>query len=190
MATFSRDVLTTVRPQSTVTATVTLTEADCGKDYNVATDALVITLPLIEEDNIGVEFLFRNTGANGNNIITLSPNALDSINGRISTAAAEPGLLATTEKRDAASSLVVSSTSSPERKVRSKLRMALRLVQPTRVVSASSKGLPFMAQLAGVMLKRRPAARLCSTAKPTYQSTRVRNTGASGTSPRSRTEMP
>jgi hypothetical protein len=89
MATFSRDVLTTVRPQSTVTASVTLTEADCGIDYNVATDALVITLPLIEADNIGVEFLFRNTGANGNNIITLSPNAADSINGRISTAAAD-----------------------------------------------------------------------------------------------------
>jgi hypothetical protein len=89
MSTFSRDVLTTVRPQSTVTASVILTEADCGKDYNVATDALVITLPLIEEDNIGVEFLFRNTGANGNNIITLSPNAADSINGRISTAAAD-----------------------------------------------------------------------------------------------------
>lgn len=89
MATFSRDILTTVRPQSTVTATVTLTEADCGKDYNVATDALVITLPLIEEDNIGIEFLFRNTGANANNIITISPNAADSINGRISTAAAD-----------------------------------------------------------------------------------------------------
>ena len=55
----------------------------------MATDALVITLPLIEEDNIGIEFLFRNTGANANNIITLSPNALDSINGRISTAAAD-----------------------------------------------------------------------------------------------------
>ena len=34
-------------------------------------------------------YLFRNTGADGNNIITLSPNALDGINGSIANSAAD-----------------------------------------------------------------------------------------------------
>lgn len=85
----SNDVQYTRRSQSTITATQSLTESDAGVDYNVATDALVITLPLIEADNLGMEFLFRNTGANGANIITLSPASADSINGRVATAAAD-----------------------------------------------------------------------------------------------------
>jgi len=87
--TTSNDVQYVRVPQVTITATQSLTESDAGKEYNVATDALVITLPLIEADNIGMEFVFRNTGANGNNIITLSPASADSVNGRISTAAAD-----------------------------------------------------------------------------------------------------
>lgn len=87
--TTSNDLQYARRTQSTIAATVSLTEADAGIDYNVATDALVITLPLIEADNLGMEFLIRNTGANGANIITLSPASADSINGRVSTAAAD-----------------------------------------------------------------------------------------------------
>jgi len=85
----SNDTLRLRRPQNTITASVTLTESDAGKDHNVATDALVITLPLISTENIGMEYLFRNTGADGNNIITLSPNAADGIIGSISNAAAD-----------------------------------------------------------------------------------------------------
>lgn len=87
--TTSNDLQYTRRNQVTITATQSLEEKDAGSDYNVATDALVITLPLIEADNLGMEFLFRNTGANGANIITLSPASADGINGRISTAAAD-----------------------------------------------------------------------------------------------------
>ena len=85
----SNDAVLKRRSQSTIAATVTLTEGESGLDYNVATDALVITLPLIEADNLGMEFIFRNTGADGANIITLSPNALDAIHGTISNAAAD-----------------------------------------------------------------------------------------------------
>ena len=46
-------------------------------------------MPKIEAGNLGMTFLFRNTGADGNNIITLSPNAADGINGTIANAAAD-----------------------------------------------------------------------------------------------------
>jgi len=85
----SNDIKYVRVPQVTVTATTTFTEADAGKEYNIGTDALVMTLPLIDADNIGMEFVFRNIGANGNNIITLSPASADGVNGRISTAAAD-----------------------------------------------------------------------------------------------------
>lgn len=86
------------RPQVTVTASVTLDETGFGKDYNVGTDALVITLPAITAQNYGAEFTFRNIGAAGNNIITLSPNASDKIVGTITTAAADVTLTGTANK--------------------------------------------------------------------------------------------
>lgn len=85
----SNEVLRARRTQTTVTASTTFYEGDAGQDFNIATDALVMTLPLIDSDNIGMEFVFRNTGADGNNIITLSPASADSVNGRIATAAAD-----------------------------------------------------------------------------------------------------
>lgn len=85
----SNDVLYARNSQNTITASTTLTEADAGKSFNIATDALVVTLPLIEADSIGMEFTFRNTGADGNNIITLSPASADSINGTIANSAAD-----------------------------------------------------------------------------------------------------
>ena len=85
----SNDAILVRKAQSTITATRTLTEADAGKEYNIATDALVVTLPAITADNIGMEFTFRNTGADGNNIITLSPASSDGINGTIANAAAD-----------------------------------------------------------------------------------------------------
>lgn len=69
------------RPQVTLTATQTLSEANSARDFSIATDALVITLPTISSDNIGMELTFRNTGADANNIITLSPAAADAFIG-------------------------------------------------------------------------------------------------------------
>lgn len=87
--TTTNDVLRVRSSQNTVTASTTFTAADAGKEYNIATDALVMTLPLIDANNIGMTFTFRNTGADGNNIITLAPNALDGFNGSIANAAAD-----------------------------------------------------------------------------------------------------
>lgn len=94
----SNDNMLLKRPQVTVTASTTLDETSFGKDYNVGTDALVITLPAVSTNNIGAEFTFRNIGAAGNNIITLSPNASDKIVGTITTAAADVTLTGTANK--------------------------------------------------------------------------------------------
>jgi Iap family predicted aminopeptidase len=73
--------------QLTLTASKTLSTSDAEKDINIATDALVLTLPLITENLIGMSYLVRNTGADGGNLVKISPNALDSINGTIANAA-------------------------------------------------------------------------------------------------------
>lgn len=77
----SNQVVRERRPQLTLTATQTLSEANSARDFSIATDALVITLPTITADNIGMELTFRNTGADANNIITLSPAATDAFFG-------------------------------------------------------------------------------------------------------------
>ena len=87
--TTSNDVLRARSSQNTVTASTTFLAGDAGKEYNIATDAIVMTLPLIDANNIGMSFTFRNTGADGNNLITLAPNALDGFNGSIANAAAD-----------------------------------------------------------------------------------------------------
>ena len=68
---------------------LTITEDDSGKTYNIATDAKTFTLPLISATNLGMKFRFRNTGADGAVALTLSPNALDGINGTIANATAD-----------------------------------------------------------------------------------------------------
>jgi len=68
----------------TITANTTLTVEDSGKTFLVGTDALVITLP---STSPGLEFTFVNSGAAGNNIITISPQAADGIAGTITLAA-------------------------------------------------------------------------------------------------------
>jgi len=65
----------------TATASITLSEAESFQEINIATDALVMTLPKITAENLGLTYTFRNTGADANNIITLSPNALDAFIG-------------------------------------------------------------------------------------------------------------
>ena len=97
-STTSNDIVYVQSKQNTITATGDVVAGDAGIDQNVATDALVITLPKIEAGNLGMTFLFRNTGADGNNIITLSPNAADGINGSIANAAADSVASGTVDK--------------------------------------------------------------------------------------------
>tara|TARA_R110002126_G_scaffold58306_6_gene153970 strand:+ start:6473 stop:6892 length:420 start_codon:yes stop_codon:yes gene_type:complete len=85
----SNDVLRARKAQTTITASGAIGANQAGEELNVATDALVITLPKIESSLIGMEYTIRNTGADGNNIITLSPNAADAFHGTIANAAAD-----------------------------------------------------------------------------------------------------
>lgn len=67
----------------TITANRTLTVEDSGKVFLVGTDALTITLP---STVAGLDYTFINSGAAGNNIITISPQAADGIAGTITLA--------------------------------------------------------------------------------------------------------
>ncbi|MBL4705937.1 MAG: hypothetical protein JKY54_15530 [Flavobacteriales bacterium] len=67
-----------------VSVDTTLRVEDSGKTFMVATDALTITLPSTVK---GVEYTFMNSGADGNNIITVSPAAADGISGTATLAA-------------------------------------------------------------------------------------------------------
>lgn len=73
-----------VQNTEVITANKTLTTEDSGKTFLIATDALVITLP---STAIGLEYTFMNSGADGNNIITLSPAAADGVSGTVTLAA-------------------------------------------------------------------------------------------------------
>jgi hypothetical protein len=66
-----------------ITESTTLYSGDSGKVFTVATDALVITLPACEA---GLKFTFVNTGADTNNIITISPQSTDAIWGTMTLA--------------------------------------------------------------------------------------------------------
>ena len=54
----------------------TVVNADSGKTFTSSTDGVVFTLPAI---SIGRVFTFVNTGADGTNTLTISPNASDGI---------------------------------------------------------------------------------------------------------------
>ena len=88
-STTSNDIVYVQAAQGTISASETIKAGSAGIDQNVATDALVVTLPKIEAGDLGLTFLFRNTGADGNNTITLSPNAADAIHGTIANSAAD-----------------------------------------------------------------------------------------------------
>lgn len=81
--TTSNDVLRARAEQTTISTSSSVKANQAGEEFNIATDALVITLPAITSENIGMEFTFRNTGADGNNIITLSPASTDAIHGTV-----------------------------------------------------------------------------------------------------------
>lgn len=78
------NAVSAVRIVETITASVTLTAEDSGKTFLVGTDALTITLPATIK---GWTATFINSGAAGNNIITVAPVAADGIAGTITLAA-------------------------------------------------------------------------------------------------------
>ena len=85
----SNDPLLSRSKETTVTATTTFTAADASGTYNVATDAIVLNLPTITAETIGMEFSFRNTGADGAVLLSIDPSSTDGINGSIANAAAD-----------------------------------------------------------------------------------------------------
>lgn len=72
-----------------VTASTTLTKDNDGQIIAIGTDALVMTLPAVGATTApaGTTITFLNIGADGNNIITISPNASDAIFGSLSASA-------------------------------------------------------------------------------------------------------
>ena len=74
----------------TIEANKTLSASDSGRLFLVATDALTISLPAVGAlAPAGTHFTFVNSGADGNNLITLSPAAADAIFGTVQNAAAD-----------------------------------------------------------------------------------------------------
>lgn len=69
-----------------ITADTTLILEDSGTVYLVGTDALTITLPATKK---GAKYTFINSGADGNNLITISPNSDDAIFGTVANASAD-----------------------------------------------------------------------------------------------------
>ena len=74
-----------------ITANTTYDVNDFSGTFSIATDALVQTLPPVgvETAPYGSRLRFLNSGADGNNLITLAPNANDGIFGTIANAAAD-----------------------------------------------------------------------------------------------------
>ena len=77
------------RTVAVVTDNKTLVWGDADVEQHIATDAKVFTLPAIIAAVLGKTFVFRNVGADGNNILTISPAAADSVNGTVANAAAD-----------------------------------------------------------------------------------------------------
>ena len=73
----------------TVTTAQTMRVEQSGQTINTGTDALIHILPIITAGNLGMKYRFRNIGADGNNTVAMSPNAVDAIHGTIANAAAD-----------------------------------------------------------------------------------------------------
>lgn len=74
--------------QSYYTVTGDISESDLGNDHNVATDGLTIGIPLITSGNLGCTIFFRNSGADANNKLVISPKDSNKILGGMTQAAA------------------------------------------------------------------------------------------------------
>jgi hypothetical protein len=69
-----------------ITEDKTLINEESGNIFLIGTDALAITLPATKK---GVSYTFINSGADGNNLITISPNEDDAIFGTVANATAD-----------------------------------------------------------------------------------------------------
>ena len=78
-----------ISPLVVVTDNTTLTIADAGQTIAIATDAKTINLPAIDAGNLGMEFMFINTGADGAVKLNISPASTDAIIGSVANAAAD-----------------------------------------------------------------------------------------------------
>jgi hypothetical protein len=76
-------------PQVTTVDNLTIESIDSEVTVNVNADAKVISLPKITAANLGMRITVRNIGADGANLVSVSPNALDAIVGTIANAAAD-----------------------------------------------------------------------------------------------------
>lgn len=83
------------RLTTTITTDTTLTAEDHMGVFLVGTDGLTITLPTSVE---GLRYTFVNIGADGNNIITISPASTDGIWGTITLAGSVVDLGGTADK--------------------------------------------------------------------------------------------
>jgi hypothetical protein len=79
----------------TLTTSTSLDAGDSNKTFLIGTDALVISLPATVA---GLRYTFINSGADGNNIMTISPVAADGIAGTITLAASVVQLDGTVNK--------------------------------------------------------------------------------------------
>jgi len=87
--TTSNDVLRARSEQETLTTTQDIPVNKAGTEFNIATDAKIMSLPAITSENIGMEFTFRNTGTSEANTVQISPASTDAIHGTV--AAVESG---------------------------------------------------------------------------------------------------
>ena len=71
-----RSRLNWIQSRKQINANYTVANGDSGKTFTSSTDGVVFTLPAI---SIGRVFTFVNTGQDGTNTLTISPNANDGI---------------------------------------------------------------------------------------------------------------
>jgi len=83
------NALSTVRPVVVLTDDYSLPEDMPGAVLMIGTDAKTITLPKVADVKPGFDVIVVNIGADGNNIVTVSPNAADGVFGQIANAAAD-----------------------------------------------------------------------------------------------------
>ena len=76
-------------PQVTTDENLTIKSVDSELSVNVDVDGGVVTLPRITSDNLGMRIIVRNIGADGAYLVSVSPDAVDGINGSIANAAAD-----------------------------------------------------------------------------------------------------
>ena len=77
------------RPFVLLTDDYTIKVDQSGYIFGIATDAKTITLPLTTTVGAGFIITVLNMGADGGNIITISPNSADGIEGEVANAAAD-----------------------------------------------------------------------------------------------------